>query len=262
MMVYIYIYFRFVDSTNRRKKKENFAESKMSKVYPLLTKLNQAPSTLCPQLRTILLAAGHVANGDASATVAAFQHIEKSWQSKAYDLAIVQAAPFIGIPRVLHSAAALQACGITGNECKKSIKLNGESTAATNNFNILTEKGEQAFLAIYGRNDKRVRDRLRTFDKTLENWIVTCVYGFLLSRHGKDVNDITLRERELCAVAALCVDNCANVQLASHIRGAILTGATAEEVFSVVEQTKVVCESAAPAALAVWQTYSRARYAL
>lgn len=234
----------------------------MSKVYPLLSKLNQAPKTICPQLRTILLAAGHVAKGDASATVAAFEHIDKPWQNKAYDLVIVQAAPFIGIPRVLHSAAALQACGITGNKRKETKIPNSESAATPYDFNILIEKGEQTFQTIYGRNDERVRNRLRAFDKTLENWIVTCVYGFLLSRHGEEAHGITLRERELCAVATLCVDDCAGVQLASHIRGAILTGATAEEVFSVVEQTEVICESAAPAALAVWQTYSRARYAL
>lgn len=224
--------------------------------YPLLSKLPKAPASLCPQLRTILLAAGHVAAGDAGATVAAFRHINPNLHGKAYELAILQAAPFTGIPRVLHSAAALQSIGITGDYGESFRSKSGVSNE------MMRKQGENTFQTIYGRNESRVRQRLRTFHPALEDWIVTCVYGWMVSRTDQEACGVTLRERELSAIASLCVDTSAGVQLVSHIRGAILTGATPEEVESVVRQTEGVCEAAAPGALAVWQTYGRARYAL
>ncbi|HYA93581.1 MAG TPA: carboxymuconolactone decarboxylase family protein [Thermodesulfobacteriota bacterium] len=60
--------------------------------------------------------------------------------------------------------------------------------------------------------------------------IIHHVFGNLYAR-----NILTQRERELCAVAALCVLNRAN-ELRSHIIAAIRTGATKAEVAEVILQ--------------------------
>lgn len=227
-------------------------------MYPLLAKLPKGPASLCTQLRTILLAAGHVAAGDAGAAAAAFQHMNPKFHAKAYELTIVQAPPFIGIPRALHSAAALQAIGITG---KNEIKTEDGMTM-DKPIEQIRKRGEDVFRTVYGRNEGRVRDRLKTFHPALEDWIMTCVYGWTATRAPEQTCSVSLRERELCTVAMLAVDCNASVQLASHIRGALLTGCTKDEVEHVIRQTEVTCEAAASSALAVWETYSRARYAL
>ncbi len=56
------------------------------------------------------------------------------------------------------------------------------------------------------------------------------VFGNLYAR-----NTLTQRERELCAVAALCVLNRAN-ELKSHVIAAVRAGATKEEVAEVILQ--------------------------
>lgn len=226
-------------------------------MYPLLSKLPRGPPTLGPQLRTILLACGHVAAGDAASAIAAFQHMDNGQHSKAYELAILQAIPFIGIPRVLHSAAALQTAGVRVDRSLFSTRSHDEISVKS-----LFEKGENTFRSVYGRNEYRVRNRLADFHPTMDDWIISSVYGWLLSRSTDTASNITLRERELSAVAALCVDPCASVQLASHIRGAVNVGASHDEVLSVIQHTHIVREDAAAAAEAVWHTFHRARHAL
>lgn len=229
-------------------------------MYPLLTRLSKAPASLGVQFRTTLLAVGHVAAGDAASAVSAFQHIDDSFKNKAYELAILQAAPLIGIPRTLHSAASLQAAGIVGNG-SESPSLIAQQTNDISREQMQKD-GTSTFEMVYGRNASRVRERLKNFHPGLDDWIVTCVYGALLSQKTGE-KMVSLRERELCAVAALCVDPLAGVQLASHLRGAVLVGASAVEVKAVVGQTELVAgKRAAEAAEAVWATYERARYAL
>lgn len=226
-------------------------------VYPLLSKLCPSPTTICSQFRTTLLAAGHVAAGDASSAVAAFDHIDRSYHPKAYELAIVQAVPFIGIPRVLHSAAALQTAGVSINSTQNTFDKLDQST-----IEDLLKTGTLTFRSVYQRNEERVRKRLKEFHPVLDQWIIASVYGWLLSRTDDTAQLVTLRERELSAVAALSVDPCASVQLASHVRGAINVGATPDEVLSVIQQTHVVAPQAASSAEAVWHTFHRARHAL
>lgn len=220
----------------------------MCKLYPLLAKLPPPPSTISPQFRTILLAAGHVAAGDANGATSAFRHISQALHAKAYELAIVQAMPFIGIPRALHSAASLQVLGIVGDTQHSSLDC----------LSSLQHNGQETFKLIYGRNASRVRKRLKQFHPFIDEWIVSCNYGAVLSRKG-----ITLRERELAAVAALSVDKCAAVQLASHIRGALKMGATEDELCMIIEHGRLLTnDDDWKSADAVLQTWHRARYAL
>ncbi|CAN8063739.1 unnamed protein product [Agarophyton chilense] len=220
----------------------------MSNLYPLLIKLSTAPASICTQFRTILLAAGHVASGDVHGVTSAFRYIHPEHQRKAYELAVVQAMPFIGIPRALHAAAALQILGVVGDPERSTLASIAD----------LEQRGEHTFNQIYGRNAYRVRKRLKQFHPFVEQWVLTCNYGAMLSR-----DDVTLRERELAAVAVLSVDRCASVQLASHIRGAFKVGATYDEVKMTVEHARVLAsDDDWRSAEAVLQTWDRARYAL
>lgn len=217
-------------------------------MHPFLSKLPSAPASLSLTLRTILIAASQVAIGDAAGVICTFQHLPEECREQGYELSIVQAPPFIGIPRTLHSAAALQRAGIVGARAGLE-KLERAS---------LERRGDETFSRIYGRNTERVRRRLQDLHPSIEEWIVTHCYGGLLSRGGA-----SLRERELAAVAMLSVDVCAGVQLASHLRGAVKAGASGEEVRCVVSQSGWVCGGAAEEnAKGVLESYERARYAL
>eukprot|EP00177_Eucheuma_denticulatum_P002244 GFKZ01004025.1.p1 GENE.GFKZ01004025.1~~GFKZ01004025.1.p1 ORF type:complete len:222 (-),score=27.62 GFKZ01004025.1:396-1061(-) len=218
--------------------------------YPLLSKLS-APASLTPQFRTILLAAGHVAAGDSASAVCAFQHLDAAHVDKAYHLCLLQSAPLIGIPRVLHTAAALQIAEITPSNASPLSDLPTPLTPR--------QLGEETFRKVYGRYAGRVLRRLETFHPGLEEWVIEHAYGGML---GRAVEGVSMRERELCVVATLAVDPVAGVQLASHLRGAMEVGASREEVEAVVRQTEMVREEAAEGAKAVWDSFERARYAL
>lgn len=224
-------------------------------MYPLLSKLPRAPASLGKQFQTILLATGHVAAGDAAAATAAFSHIDKALVSKAYELAVVQGAALVGLPRALHAAAALQQAGVVGGAAAAGV--------AAAEAGEMRADGAAAFARVYGRQAERVRARLGAFHGGLESWVVGCVYGRLLGRALTAGVEISARERELCVVAALCADEVAGVQLASHLRGAVLAGASRDEVGAVVGMAGVLYgPDRAAAARAVWDSYERARYAL
>lgn len=228
-------------------------------MYPLLRQLPTAPASLCNELRTIALAAGWVASGNAAAVTDCFRHIAPSRQDAAYELALLQAVPFIGIPRVLHAAAALQVDGVVGNQ-SGSMR---DKPAPQPPLSTLHARGTATFDVVYGRNAMRVRKRLEAFHPALEQWITTWAYGAVLSAPYAPDIAVTLRERELCAVAVLAADPCASAQLASHLRGALKAGAIRAEVRAVLDHTRVIHGSdAAASADAVWDTYERARYAL
>jgi hypothetical protein len=72
--------------------------------YHLLCKLPPAPASLSVTLRTIVLAAGHVAAGDSSAVIAAFRCLPETALRPAYSLAVLQSAAFVGFPRALTGA--------------------------------------------------------------------------------------------------------------------------------------------------------------
>lgn len=217
--------------------------------YPLLSKLC-APATLTPEFRTMLLAAGHIAAGDAVSATAAFQYLEPMHLTKAYELCLLQSAPLIGIPRVLHSAAAIEGAGI-------EIPQSQQRLVERRGLDELQERGESTFRTVYGRYAGMVLGRLHKFHPELKEWIVTHAYGRVFSKEG-----VTSRERELCVVACLAVDPVAGAQLASHLRGALNVGASKEEVEAVVKQTEIVRKESAEGARAVWESLERARYAL
>ncbi|HEU4886210.1 MAG TPA: carboxymuconolactone decarboxylase family protein [Longimicrobium sp.] len=90
-------------------------------------------------------------------------------------------------------------------------------------------RGEQVCAAVYGANYAKLRENVRALHPDVDGWMVTGGYGRVIGRPGLD-----LKTRELCLVALLAVWKVPR-QLHSHLRGALNTGASVDEVDAVVE---------------------------
>ena len=86
------------------------------------------------------------------------------------------------------------------------------------------ERGLDVFARVYGAAAERLRENVAALHPDLERWALNEGYGKVLGRPGLD-----LATRELC-VAALLASLDAEPQLYAHLRGALETGASEEEV--------------------------------
>ena len=82
---------------------------------------------------------------------------------------------------------------------------------------------------VYGRAYHKLLVNLRALHPALEDLVLVDAYGKVIGRPGLD-----LKRRELATVAAIAVLGAAQ-QLHSHLRGALNTGASPEEVDAVLE---------------------------
>jgi 4-carboxymuconolactone decarboxylase len=90
------------------------------------------------------------------------------------------------------------------------------------------ERGAAVCRAVYGRAYHKLLVNLRALHPALEHLVLVDAYGKVIGRPGLD-----MQRRELCTVAAVAVLGTAQ-QLHSHLRGALNTGATREEVEAVL----------------------------
>ena len=89
---------------------------------------------------------------------------------------------------------------------------------------IWRARGEEACRSVYGANYEKLRTNVEAMHPALDRWMVAEGYGKVLGRPGLD-----LSARELCIVAQLTAAQ-REVQLHSHLRGALNVGATTGEV--------------------------------
>src|SRR6266576_5513192 len=89
-------------------------------------------------------------------------------------------------------------------------------------------RGSAVCAAVYGRAYHKLLLNLRALHPALEDLVLVDAYGKVIGRPGLD-----LKRRELCTVAAIAVLDAAE-QLHSHLRGALNTGASPEEVEAVL----------------------------
>src|SRR2546427_2005365 len=89
------------------------------------------------------------------------------------------------------------------------------------------ERGAQVCAAVDGRAYHKLLVNLRSLHPALEDLVLVDAYGKVIGRPGLD-----MKRRELCTVAAVAVLGTAQ-QLHSHLRGALNTGATREEIEAV-----------------------------
>lgn len=104
----------------------------------------------------------------------------------------------------------------------------GAEQLAHEDWESWAARGAEVCRAVYGRAYHRLLVNLRGLHPALEDLVLVDAYGKVIGRPGLD-----LRRRELTTVAALAVLGTAQ-QLHSHLRGALHTGATAEEIEAVL----------------------------
>lgn len=122
------------------------------------------------------------------------------------------------------------------------------------------ERGEQACRAVYGSRYEALLGHLAGLHPDLPDLVVEYGYGAMMSRPG-----LPLPTRELCLVAMLAAWR-AEAQLRAHLRGALETGASAQEVEAAVQAgceaaraTGPAGEEAAISALRTWQNWVRSQ---
>jgi len=91
-----------------------------------------------------------------------------------------------------------------------------------------TKRGVQACSEVYGRTYHKLMLNLRALHPAIEPLVVVDAYGKILGRPGLDS-----KKRELCTLAAIAMQN-APRQLHAHLRGALNTGSTPEEIDDVI----------------------------
>jgi alkylhydroperoxidase/carboxymuconolactone decarboxylase family protein YurZ len=131
--------------------------------------------------------------------------------------AVLQSHLFAGFPRLVEAYEVLAEAGGLGTPSPEE----GEEEEATD------QRGAALFERIYADKADGVRGRLASFHPDYHRWVASHAYGRVLSRPG-----LSAAKRELCAVAALLALG-QDRQLASHARGALRCGASADEVQAV-----------------------------
>jgi len=148
---------------------------------------------------------------------AAYGEPDRAWRE-----ALLQAHVFAGFPRVVEALGVLEECGGVG-EAGADERLDEDEQP---------ERGRALFERIYGDHADRVRAFLRRGHADFARWIESHAYGRILSRPGLEAAE---RERlAICALAALGQER----QLASHVRGALRCGATAEQALASLEAVR------------------------
>jgi 4-carboxymuconolactone decarboxylase len=132
---------------------------------------------------------------------------------------LLMLALFAGFPRTLDAFAAYRR--VHGGPSTPEAGLADDVGERRETFRV---RGRDLFERVYGPDSERVMERLLELDPELPHWIVEDAYGRVLARPG-----LSAAERECLAVVALCALRLRN-QLAGHVRGALLCGATPDEI--------------------------------
>lgn len=91
-----------------------------------------------------------------------------------------------------------------------------------------TTRGVEACSEVYGRTFHKLLVNLRALHPAIEPLVVVDAYGKILGRPGLEP-----KRRELCTLAAIAMQN-APRQLHAHLRGALNTGSTRDDVDEVI----------------------------
>src|SRR5437016_2294525 len=129
-------------------------------------------------------------------------------------------------------------------------KETGESIAHPE-WERWTTRGVEACGEVYGRTFHKLMLNLRALHPAIEPLVVVDAYGKILGRPGLDS-----KRRELCTLAAIAMQN-APRQLHAHLRGALNTGSTRDEVDEVI--AIVETDLTKDRALKLWEMWADVR---
>lgn len=127
---------------------------------------------------------------------------------------LLQSYLFAGFP------AALDSLTILADHVRTALPDHQVSPAEPFSVDAFRERGEALCRKVYGNVYDRMMQRLDTITPDLRSWMIVEGYGKTLSRPG-----LPIVMRELCVVAMLAALG-RTTQLYSHVRGALLVGAT------------------------------------
>ncbi len=169
---------------------------------------------LSSEWKIIILVVANLANGDFR-SVRGLLDSAKKLRIEATELyeIILQSYLFLGYPKAIEGLRALRESHPRFKPPER-VELNDRSTTEWR------RRGENLCRIVYGSNYERLRQTISALSPDLDDWMVWEGYGKVLSRNG-----VQPELRELCTCAALVVTG-DFVQLHSHMRGAIHTGAT------------------------------------
>ena len=114
-----------------------------------------------------------------------------------------------------------------------------------------TKRGVAACGEVYGRTYHKLMLNLRALHPAIEPLVVVDAYGKILGRPGLDS-----KRRELCTLAAIAMQN-APKQLHAHLRGALNTGSTRDDVDEVIALVEV--DLTKDRALKLWEIWADVR---
>lgn len=132
---------------------------------------------------------------------------------------ILQSYLFLGYPM------ALNAFGVW-----RDVSGQRPQAGTADDWQTWLSRGEAVCKAVYEGQYDGLRENVRALHPDMERWMVVEGYGKVLGRPG-----LGLVLRELCIVALLAVLRTPR-QLYSHLRGALNTGATREQVETALAQ--------------------------
>jgi 4-carboxymuconolactone decarboxylase len=133
---------------------------------------------------------------------------------------MLQSYLFCGFPAALESLKVLHNAVPRFNPSKNTL-----------NLREFKAKGIKNFRVVYGGNADKLLKNVAGLSPDLNEWMVIEGYGKVMGRRG-----LSLKQRELVTVAFLCT-NYYEVQLHSHIRGALNAGAGYKEILEVIKST-------------------------
>lgn len=145
-------------------------------------------------------------------------------------------------------ALSLQAFGVW-REIEPTVSA-GEDLAH-DHWSEWATRGREVCEHVYGRTFHKLLVNLRGLHPALESLVLIDAYGKLIGRSGLD-----LKRRELCTLAEIAVLDTPR-QLHAHLRGALNTGATPEEVDEVLALVEEDVDAAH--ALRVWELWADVR---
>ena len=140
---------------------------------------------------------------------------------------------FLGYPAMLDGLEQL--AGIAGRARGRSLVKSGQSSSHI--------RGRQILEQIYGRQAARLLKRLDALYPGLGHRITQDAYGLIMARDG-----LTMGQREVVNVVALLAHGF-NIQLYSHLRGALRVGVSRTELASVVRLASRITGKSARKAL-------------
>jgi 4-carboxymuconolactone decarboxylase len=192
--------------------------------------------------RGLAIYAATIALADESAMTTAIVHLRARGVNRAdlYEI-VLQSYLFLGFPRMLIAAETL------AEVWPPSQRDPGLSPPTE--VDHWRQRGEALYQRVYGANADRLRKRVVSFAPEIFEWMIIEGYGKVLSRAGLDIVP-----RELAIVAFLIVDNRPK-QLMSHIRGAMLVGATIDQLRECATDLESVAPEGAYAAAQVLKRF-------